>query len=94
MDLVLVRLTRGSAADPALNPETVVDVLWAVANPGDQLEHVRARTGPTPNVVDLAMFHMGTGPVSSRDLALRLSRRALATAPSLSGWVAAPLSPV
>lgn len=80
-----------AAAAPTPSPETVVDVLWAVAEPDDRLEHVRARSGPRPGIVDLAMFHCGIGPVSSRDLALRLSRRALATAPSLSGWVAAAL---
>lgn len=91
MDIILVRLMRGSAAVAAPAPETVVDVLWAVAKPDDRLEHVRARSGPRPDTVDLAMFHGGAGPVPSRDLALRLSRRALATAPALSGWVAAAL---
>ncbi|NUR59981.1 MAG: hypothetical protein HOV87_15120 [Catenulispora sp.] len=103
MDIILVRLMRGSAAKtvaaaqagaPALSPEAVVDVLWAVAEPDDRLEHVRARSGPHPGIVDLAMFHGGAGPVSSRDLALRLSRRALATAPLLSGWIADPLATV
>ncbi|NUP46659.1 MAG: hypothetical protein HOW97_05010 [Catenulispora sp.] len=92
--MILLRLARtaATAAAPPLNPEIVVDVLWAVAKPGDRLEHVRARSGPAPDVVDLAMFHAGSGPVPARDLALRLSRRALATAPLLSGWVVAPLA--
>lgn len=64
MDLIAVRLMAGTEArNRQLSPETVVDVLWASALPGDQLEHIRARWGPVPGTVDVVLFHLSAGPV-------------------------------
>lgn len=86
MELVLVRLTApATIPPPALNPEAVVDILWSAAVPNDRLEHVRARHGPSPGAVDLAIFlRVGATPVA--EAAESLCRRAITTAPSLSGW--------
>jgi hypothetical protein len=93
MDLVIVRLAAGpEARNRLLSPETLVDVLWAAAVPADQLEHVRARQGPDPGSVDAVLFHLPADTGSTIDVALRLCRRALLTAPSLSGWTLTPLS--
>lgn len=102
MDLVPIRLSAGAEArnrDQPPSPETVVDVLWAAAIPTDRLEHIRARHGPAPGTVDAVLFVLptGAGPAgsagSTTDVALRLCHRALAAAPSLSGWEVAPLDP-
>lgn len=86
MELVLVRLTGPvTVPPPTVSPEVVVDILWSVTVPDDRLEHVRARNGPGPGTVDLVVFlRVGTTPVE--EVAESLCRRAIATAPSLSGW--------
>jgi hypothetical protein len=62
MDLIAVRLAAGAEArNRRLSPETVADVLWASALPGDRLEHVRARWGPAPGTVDVVLFHLPAG---------------------------------
>lgn len=95
MDLVPVRLVAGAEArNRLLSPETLVDVLWAAALPGDRLEHVRARPGPLPGTLDAVLFHIPAGESahgSTTEAALRLCRRALRAAPSLTGWSVAPL---
>ena len=95
MELVLVRLTVPTAAaavpPPPISPEVVVDILWSTSVPDDRLEHVRARPGPSPGTVDLALFlRIGATPVveavEATEAAEALCRRAIATAPSLSDW--------
>lgn len=89
MELVLVRLTVPTASaavpPPPISPEVVVDIVWSATVPDDRLEHVRARHGPGPGTVDLAIFlRDGATPVT--EAAEALCRRAIATAPSLSDW--------
>lgn len=86
MQLVLARLRApASIPAPSVNPEAVVDILWSVTVPDDRLEHVRARHGPGPGVLDLVIFlRIGATPVE--EAAEALCRRAIATAPILSDW--------
>jgi hypothetical protein len=93
MELALLRLATGPGARAtAPSPGVVVDIFWASAIPDDRLEHVMARSGPSPTSVDIALFHSATGTHSADDLALCLARRALSTAPALAGWTVSPLS--
>ncbi|MEY9891086.1 hypothetical protein ABIA35_004301 [Catenulispora sp. MAP12-49] len=87
MDLVPVRMSAGTEARTvSLPPEVLADVLWAVALAADRLEHIRARHGPSPRSVDVVLFLLPAEPESTADVALRLCRRAVDTAPSLIGW--------
>ncbi|AUG81491.1 hypothetical protein CFP65_6861 [Kitasatospora sp. MMS16-BH015] len=70
----------------------LVSLLRAAALPSDQLEHVRARPGPHPGSLDLALFHRHAGP-RPPEASLRLAERALAASPRLTGWTAEPASP-
>jgi hypothetical protein len=70
-----------------LSPEIVADILWAVALPADGLEHVRARHGPGGQI-DLAIFHRTDLVAQNPEDCLALCRRAIATAPALTGWTA------
>ena len=94
MDMGVIRLAPGpDARTRTLEAEIAMDILWAAAIPDDRLEHIRARPGPPPATLDIVVFLNCTVPVSATDLALRLCRRALLTAPVLNGWTAIPLSP-
>ena len=95
MDLIPIRLAAGAGPQSAdLSPEMLADVLWAGALPTDRLEHIRARHGPTPGTVDVALFILpagagrtaGSSLESSADIALRLCRRVLDASPALAGW--------
>lgn len=92
--MILVRLSPGPTAGVKTpNPEIVADVLWAAAVPEDRLEHVRARPGPAGGDIHIALFHNPVGCEPVADLALRLCRRAITTAPVLIGWTATSLEP-
>jgi hypothetical protein len=88
MDMVLIRLAHPE--DPRirpLNPEVALDILWAAATPDDRLEHIRARYGPTPDTIDLALFHRAD-PSSATAAALRVCGRAILRSPALAAWTA------
>ena len=97
MDMVLIRLAPvPDSRNRSLTPEIVVDILWSAAIPEDRLEHIRARHGPGPETVDLALFHTTDGPDSTAATAataLCLCYRAIETAPALAGWTATALTP-
>ncbi|MEZ0106326.1 hypothetical protein ABH920_000307 [Catenulispora sp. EB89] len=87
--MALLRLCPGPDARISTpSPEIVADILWAAAVPADGLEHIRARHGPTPTAIDLALFHIGSEAETVADIALRLCRRAIDAAPALAGWTA------
>lgn len=93
MNVVLLRLASGPAARTrTLSPEMAVDILWATAVPDDRLEHIRARYGPTPEHIAVAMFlhEDATGP-PPMDTALGLCHRAISTSQTFLGWTAEPL---
>lgn len=96
MDMVLIRLAPGpDMRSRPLTPEIAVDILWSAAIPDDRLEHIRARHGPGPETVDLALFHTTDGPDSTAattTTALCLCYRAIETAPALAGWTATALT--
>jgi hypothetical protein len=94
MDMVLIRLAPGpDMRNRPLTPEIAVDILWSAAIPDDRLEHIRARHGPGPETVDLALFHTTDGPDSTAaTTALCLCYRAIETAPALAGWTAVALT--
>ncbi|MER5637902.1 hypothetical protein ABT095_13210 [Kitasatospora sp. NPDC002227] len=96
MEIVLIRLNPGRGPDPghraaadAVLPAVVADIVWANAVPDDELEHIRARPGPRPGSIDLALFHRHAGP-RPPETSLRVARRAITASPLLAGWAAEP----
>lgn len=93
------------AAGTALGVQVLADILWANADPAEGLEHVNVRTGPEPGSYTVGMFllplgfgHAGSDSEAdseadsdsdSASRALRLCRRAIHSAPALSGWAVA-----
>ena len=93
MDVVLIRLAAGPAARTrTLSPEMAVDILWATAVPDDRLEHIRARYGPTPDQIAVALFLLeDAAGKPAMDTALGLCHRAISTSQTFLGWAAEPL---
>jgi hypothetical protein len=89
MQLAVVHLIAGPGVTRRdLEPEIVVDIVWAAAVPADRLEYVRART--RPGGIDLVLFHR-SGPGAPASVAARLLiDRARANAPPLRGWIRSP----
>ena len=93
------------AAGTAISPQVLADILWANADPAEGLEHVNVRAGPGPGSYTVGMFllPLGSGRADSEadtdpgadstadatSRALRLCRRAIQSAPALSGWALA-----
>lgn len=67
-----------------LQPQIVVDILWAMATPADRLEHLHSKS--ISNRIDLTLFHRTTNPTEAQAAAVRLCQRALEHSPSLQGW--------
>jgi hypothetical protein len=90
--MVLIRLTPpGAGVVHPVSPDTVLDILWAAALPGDRLEHIRARPGPRAPDLDLVLFHRSRPttepePATTAHTSLQLCRRAIQSSPTLSGW--------
>ena len=83
---MLVRLSPSAAgAWRPVSPEILADILWATSVRAGGLEHIRAREGPLPGLVDVALF-IQPNSEPAVDLALRLCRRAIRTSPLLDGW--------
>ncbi|NUS14971.1 MAG: hypothetical protein HOY69_26840 [Streptomyces sp.] len=89
MELVLVVLTPAMpAAGTGISPQILADILWANADPIEGLQHINARRGPEPGDHTIGFFLVpDTAPASATaDTVLGLCRRAIRTAPALSGW--------
>ena len=80
------------AVPRTLGPELVVDALWAVAVPADQVEHISAvsKSGLTSVGLYLRAVNQAEADLAARTLIGRAAR----TVPLLSGWrLQAPETP-
>ncbi|MGY0231384.1 hypothetical protein [Longispora urticae] len=79
--------TRLDGPPGRLNPETLVDLLWAHALPADQLDHVRARAPDPdqPGRLETVLILRAAGPTEAAAAARTVLDRAVA-APPLRDW--------
>lgn len=93
MYLVIISLVPDpTAAAPHLDVNVLIDLLWAVADPADAIEHIAARTGPGTADIGLYLRAPSSGAAERRahDLLERVTR----TAPVLRGWHIRPTGAV
>jgi hypothetical protein len=84
MHITLLTLVRGEDTEiVSINPDVLIDALWAFSPVDDGLEHVRARCAA--GRIDLVFFHLADVP-AARDRATSLCRRTILNSPLLHGW--------
>lgn len=89
MARVALDATRESVF-PDIDADVVADLLWALAEPENRLEHVHAISAK--GRVELVFFHLVTDPGQAADASERLCRLAIATSPRLRGWRVASIA--
>lgn len=72
-----------------LDPHVLVDLLWALADPGLGIEHMRAAAGP--GQIEIIFFSTASDAQAASRISNRLCEKATTSAPQLRGWyVVAP----
>ncbi|MER5400516.1 hypothetical protein [Streptomyces sp. NPDC002599] len=85
MFMATATLVAAREAEAAkLESAVVTDIVWAAAMPGDDLEHVHAKT--TSGRIDLTFFHQTSSPDGALFAAAEICRRALNSSPTLANW--------
>jgi hypothetical protein len=74
----------GQAASAAVTPALVIDLIWAAADPTDQVEHVAAQGAP--GLVEVGIFAQAESPETARRRACLLAKRARDMSPLLGDW--------
>lgn len=74
----------GEARHRELDPNLVVDLLWALAEPGLGIEHMRVTTGP--GHIEVVFFSAAPDAQSVAVTGIHLCETATSSAPQLQGW--------
>jgi hypothetical protein len=77
--------------DSRLDAQTLVDVLWALAQPADRIEHISAAT--SDREARIGLYVQADSQATAERRALALLERATATAHLLRGWCIPPPPP-
>lgn len=89
MYLAVLSLGAGpEIADQTLDPELLVDVLWAIADPADRIDHISTLSGP--GRANVGCYLRADTQSDAERRARTLLERATATAPLLRGWHVQP----
>jgi hypothetical protein len=72
------------AGIPHLDVHVLIDLLWTVADPGDAVEHIAART--VPGSIDVGLYLRVPSADAAERTAHALLERATRTVPVLRGW--------
>lgn len=81
MHLARITLTAPArAGGPGLTAAVAIDLIWAVADPHDWVEHVSAQA--SPGRIEIGLFTSSSDPGTAEGLA----RRACERSTPLAGW--------
>lgn len=85
MYLSRITLTApGNDSGPGLNAAVAVDLIWAVTEERDRVEHVSAQA--VPGRIEIGVFTAQPDPATALAAARRLAGQACERSAPLSGW--------
>lgn len=80
----------GEATHRELDPHLLVDLLWALAEPGLGIEHMRVAT--SPGRIEVVFFSTAPDAHSVAVTGIHLCETAASSAPQLRGWFVVPIA--